>query len=71
MSPHGFYNIFHLKYRYIVELKGNECINVTIQIFSCGWVEIKLIIYGTGAVTQWLRAVAALPETLGSIPITH
>lgn len=41
MSSHGFYSIFHLNYGHIVELKDNEHIDDTIQIFSCGWVEIK------------------------------
>lgn len=41
MSSHGFYDIFHLNYRHIVELKDNERIDDTIQTFSCGCVEIK------------------------------
>jgi hypothetical protein len=27
--------------------------------------------YGTGEMVQWLRALTALPEVLGTIPSTH
>jgi hypothetical protein len=33
--------------------------------------KIKVVNAGAGEMDQWLKALAALPEDLGSIPSTH